>query len=165
MVEQQAKQLDWDLYVAVAIGGMIGACFRHLMSVVISTSRDGWPMPTFLTNMTGCLILGIVLVIARELFPDPEKNKLARRFRPFVVTGILGGYTTFSTYMVETHGLVDSGQPIMAVVYAVGSLVGGVLIILVTMAIGDRLTRKVPPPTAAEKAVSEAELLEEEEEA
>lgn len=121
------KSRDFDLYVAVAIGGVIGACARNAMELLIPTAHDGWPTATFIVNLSGAFILGVILIVAEVFFPDPKVPGAARKFRPFVVTGILGGYTTFSTYMVETHGLISHSETGLAIAYLLVSVVLGVL--------------------------------------
>ncbi|MEI6622775.1 MAG: fluoride efflux transporter CrcB [Actinomycetes bacterium] len=117
---------DADLYLAVAVGGAIGAFGRHGLDLLILSARDGWPTATFVVNISGAFVLGIVLIIARRAVPDPTASTIARRFRPLIITGVLGGYTTFSTFMVEAHGLVVSDRTPTALLYVFGSLVAGV---------------------------------------
>ncbi|MEI8084347.1 MAG: fluoride efflux transporter CrcB [Actinomycetes bacterium] len=123
--------VDADLYLAVAIGGAIGAFGRHGLDLMIPSARDGWPTATFVVNISGAFVLGIVLVIARRALPDPTSSTVARRFRPLLITGVLGGYTTFSTFMVEAHGLVATDRSPLALLYVFGSLVAGVVAVAI----------------------------------
>lgn len=165
MPDAATPKRDVDLFVAVAIGGVIGASARWGLSEVIATPRDQWPLPTFIINLTGAFILGLVIEFATAYAPDPGASTFARRLRPFVVTGILGGYTTFSTYMVEAHGLVLEGRSAMAGLYIFGSMIAGVLCVVIGMGLGKALFRgsRVPkgrPDTPAEEA--EIEVTEDE---
>lgn len=127
---------DIDLFIAVAIGGVIGASARHAMDLVFPTESDQWPLATFLINLTGAFILGLVIEAATAFAPDPGASKVARRLRPFLVTGVLGGYTTFSTYMVDAHGLFVANRDGLAALYIFGSLIAGVLLVLLGMSLG-----------------------------
>lgn len=143
---------DKDLYLLVAIGGVIGAFGRHALTLLFPPARDGWPMATFVTNLTGAFILGAVIVLARELAPDPDLSDFTRRLRPLLVTGILGGYTTFSTYIVEAHGLAATGHVAMSAIYILGSLVAGVICVALGMVLADLIARRIRPN------VSDAEI-------
>lgn len=160
-----APTRDLDLFVAVAIGGVIGASARYFLGEIVPTPRDQWPLATFIINLTGAFILGLVIEFATAYAPDPGVGGFARRLRPFLVTGVLGGYTTFSTYMVEAHGLVLEARPLMAGAYVFGSLLLGVLLVVLGMTVGKALFRgaRIPhgrPDTAEEEA--EIELTEDE---
>ncbi|MET7281350.1 CrcB family protein [Kribbella sp. NPDC005582] len=82
----------------VALGGIIGSLARYGLATAIPHAVGGFPWATFLTNVTGCLAIGILF--ARL---TPQSHPL---LRPFLGTGILGGFTTFSTYTVETEKLL-----------------------------------------------------------
>ncbi|GII57581.1 putative fluoride ion transporter CrcB 1 [Planotetraspora thailandica] len=89
----------------VAIGGAIGACARYGASLLWPTPPGAFPWTTLLVNLTGCVIIGAFMVVITELWAAH------RLMRPFFGTGILGGYTTFSTYAVDIQRLVDFGHP------------------------------------------------------
>ena len=90
----------------VGFGGFIGAALRYITSGVVSrfTTQSGFPYGTFVVNMLGCLLIGFLAGLAdsRDLFSNTE--------RAFVFTGILGAFTTFSTFSYETMGLLQNGQ-------------------------------------------------------
>lgn len=148
---------DVDLFVAVAIGGVIGAFARHAVDLVFPTATDQWPTATFIINLTGAFILGMVLEAAVAFAPDPAASTFARRLRPFLVTGVLGGYTTFSTYMVEAHGLMISGRSPLALLYVFASLLAGVVLVMLGMAAGRALFGREDETT--DEAAAEAEDL------
>ncbi len=124
---------DVDLFAVVIVGGVIGALARYAFDLAIPAASDGWATATFVVNMTGCALLGAVLIIARYLVPDPKASRTARLFRPFVITGLLGGYTTFSTYSVETYALTQAGKWGLGVTYAISSIVCGVFLVWIAM--------------------------------
>ncbi len=140
---------DADLFAAAAVGGALGATVRYAMESLIPTARDGWPTATFIVNLTGAFILGVVIVLVGRFAPDPATGQVSRRIRPFLVTGVLGGYTTFSTYMVEAHGLLDTNQPVMVGIYVFGSLLLGVLLVGMGMAAANRVLRSPEAPMGA----------------
>ncbi len=91
---------------------------------------DSFPWSTFAVNITGSLLLGLLLTLIIERWPP------SRYLRPFAAIGFLGAYTTFSTYMVETDLLVKNGKAGIAAVYVVGSLVAGLVAVYVGIVIG-----------------------------
>jgi CrcB protein len=105
----------------VAAGGALGALGRYGMSHVLPTVPGRFPLGTFLTNVVGGLAIGVLIVLLTELHtPHP----LAR---PFLVTGILGGFTTFSTYTVETEQLLERHAVGTALGYLFGTLASALL--------------------------------------
>lgn len=103
----------------VALGGAAGAVARVAVTVAVGVPAGGWPWSTLLANLTGALLLGLLLGGLRDA-------AAARPWvRPLVGTGVLGGYTTFSTLSVETFDLVVGGRAALAVAYAASSAAGG----------------------------------------
>ena len=98
---------------AIAVGGPIGTEARYGIGLVWPHSSSGWPWATLLINLSGCLLIGVLMVVITELV---EPHRLAR---PFLGVGILGGYTTFSTYTVDTISLADGARPDLAAAYLV----------------------------------------------
>lgn len=157
-----------DLYVCAAVGGAIGAGSRYGMELLIPPLRDGWPTATFVVNLTGCLLLGLSLVIAKELAPDPHANLLARRLRPFLITGVLGGYTTFSTFAFEAQALLAGTGHDLALLYATASVLLGVGCVALGLALGELFAerlRGLPWAIRSDIKVVEAHERETEEEA
>lgn len=100
-----------DVLGAIAAGGVLGAEARYGMGLALPHASGGWPWSTLLINLTGCLLIGILMVIITEL---TEPHRLVR---PFLGVGVLGGYTTFSTYSTEMIQLLDAGRPGPALIY------------------------------------------------
>lgn len=104
---------------AVAAGGMLGASARHGIATALPAGPDGFPWATFWTNVSGSLVLGALLAHLLTRFPP------SRYLRPFLASGVLGAYTTYSTFAVETDLLVRAGEAATAIGYATASLVAG----------------------------------------
>lgn len=109
----------------VGLGGFIGAIVRFKISglVLHHAANVKFPLGTFLVNVTGCLLIGIFGgVIERYHFPMPET-------RLFIMTGLLGGFTTFSAFGFETLFLIRRGDIATALAYVVLSLFAGIFAI------------------------------------
>jgi CrcB protein len=104
---------------AVAVGGALGAPARYEVAQLIHVANGGFPWATFWTNVSGSFALGFLLILVIEHFPP------SRYVRPFLATGFLGAFTTFSTFAVETDLLIKDGHAFVAVTYALGSLFVG----------------------------------------
>lgn len=122
-----------DVLAVTALGGMLGASARYGVAQWLPTRPGRFPWATFWTNVSGSFVLGLLLVLLLERFPP------TRLVRPFLATGILGAFTTMSTYEVETALLIKNGHPLTGVIYGVGSLVAG-LALAYTGILAGRLT-------------------------
>lgn len=109
----------WDVLAAVAAGGAAGSVARWALAEALPTRSGDFPWATFLANVSGALALGLLMVLVLEMWPP------SRYLRPFLATGFLGGFTTFSAYMLETRNLLDDGRAGLAVAYVVATLVVG----------------------------------------
>ncbi len=98
---------------------MAGASLRYALSRVVTPS-GAFPWATFVTNVSGCFVLGVVLAWTHH------RPSIDPRVRLFVATGIIGAYTTMSTYAVEACLLVRDRHTPTAVAYATASVVAGV---------------------------------------
>jgi len=105
--------------IAVALGATLGAPARYGLAQAIHVSGGSFPWATFVTNVSGSFVLGMFMVSILERFPP------TRYLRPFVATGFLGAYTTYSTFAVESDLLVKQGHAAIGVAYAVASLAAG----------------------------------------
>jgi CrcB protein len=110
-----------DILAVIALGGGLGSVARYLVSTAIPVRPGHFPWATFLINMGGCLALGALMVLVVELWPP------RRYVRPFAGIGVLGGFTTFSTFTVEIRGLAAHDAWALADAYALNSLAGGVV--------------------------------------
>lgn len=115
---------------AVALGGVLGALARYGLGVAWPTATGAFPWTTFVVNVSGCLLIGVLLV--RLL----EAGAVHPLWRPFLGTGVLGGYTTFSTYAVDARALVADGHAATAVVYVLGTLVAAMAAVQLGVVVG-----------------------------
>jgi len=106
-------------WLAIAAGGTLGAAARLGVAALLPVATGAFPWATLWVNCAGSLVLGFVLVLLVVRFPP------TRFVRPFIATGFLGAFTTYSTFAVETDLLVVRGRPLLATVYVVGTLVAG----------------------------------------
>ena len=114
---------------AVSIGGAIGACLRFFLSQII-VYEAGFPLATFTANCIGCFVLSYLL--SGKLFNDSPNIKLA------LTTGLLGSFTTFSTFSSETISLISNQLYGTAVIYVLLPAVGGLLLSFVGYRLGRR---------------------------
>jgi CrcB protein len=109
----------WDVLLVIAAGGALGSLARFGMGELVPWSGDGFPWATFIENVSGGLALGVLIVFLLDVWPPH------RYLRPFLGVGLLGGYTTFSAYMLESRDLLAGGETATAFAYLAGSLVAG----------------------------------------
>jgi len=122
-------------YVVVAVGGALGALARYGVQLGLPHSPGAWPWATVAVNLTGCLLIGLLLAVLLARAPDHPW------LRPFLATGVLGGYTTFSTFSVDAVQLVEAGRWPLAVVYLLVSVVGGLAAVVLGLGVGRRVAR------------------------
>ncbi|MFE3443542.1 fluoride efflux transporter CrcB [Nocardia sp. NPDC059180] len=99
----EARIADPLVLLVVALGGGLGALLRYGFSVWLPTRPDAFPMATFAVNVIGCAAMGVLMVLITEVWVAH------RLLRPFFGVGVLGGFTTFSTYSAEIRTLLQSG--------------------------------------------------------
>ncbi|MFJ9849805.1 fluoride efflux transporter CrcB [Streptomyces sp. NPDC101150] len=109
-------QGQWPVIGAVAAGGAIGAVARYGASLLWPTAPGTFPWTTLTVNVIGCALMGVLMVLITELW-SPH-----RLVRPFLGTGILGGFTTFSTYAVDIARLVDARRAALGLAYLAATL-------------------------------------------
>ncbi|WP_394155389.1 fluoride efflux transporter CrcB [Loktanella salsilacus] len=116
----------------VALGGAIGATLRWLTGLLtLRIMGQGFPWGTLTVNVLGSLLMGVVVVALAE--------KGGLRAAPFLMTGVLGGFTTFSAFSLDAVALMERGQFNLAVAYIGGSVIIG----LAALVFGMTLTRMV----------------------
>jgi len=106
----------------IAIGGALGSVARYLLSVfVLRATGSLFPMGTFVVNLVGCVAFGVIAGAAEQRLPLPPQLRL------FLLVGVLGGFTTFSSYAFESFALLRDGQWIGATVNIVGQVLAGLV--------------------------------------
>ena len=117
----------------VALGGAIGASGRYLTGVAaIRFMGPGFPWGTLAVNVLGSFIMGLVVVTLGHLS--------ANRFAPLLMTGVLGGFTTFSAFSLDTLTLWERGQQALAVTYVAASVTLSLLAIVAGLWIARSIT-------------------------
>ena len=107
--------------VGVALGGALGASSRYALDHLIEQrSFSIFPWATFTINVTGCLLIG---VISASLV---DRHHLPAWIRVGLVMGVIGGYTTFSTFAQESLTLIDAHDAAVALAYTIGSVLIGI---------------------------------------
>src|ERR1700730_18999462 len=105
-------------YVLVFVGGGLGASLRHFVNVVCAkTFGTAFPYGTFIINISGSIVMGL---IAGYL---AFRGEASQAWRLFLMTGILGGYTTFSAFSLDTALLYERGALGLAAAYVLGSVI------------------------------------------
>lgn len=110
------------ILLAVGVGGGLGALVRYFAAGAIqSAAWPGYPWGIFVVNITGGFVMGLIVELSAL------KISLTPEMRAFLTTGVLGGYTTFSTFSLDSVLLIERGQYGTAAVYVVGSTVLSIL--------------------------------------
>lgn len=108
----------------VALGGAVGTSARAGLEAAFAPQGGTWPWTTFTINLVGSFLLGVLLERLVRAGPD---DGWRRRVRVLVGTGMVGGFTTYSTFALEVDRLVGAGHAALAVAYALVSVVLGVV--------------------------------------
>jgi fluoride exporter len=116
----------------VSVGGALGSAARYLLSMfILRVSGTSFPLGTFAVNLLGCVVFGVIAGAAEHRVP------LAPASRAFLLVGVLGGFTTFSSYAFESFALIRDGQLFAASLNIAGQVVTG----LAGLAIGFAVAR------------------------
>jgi CrcB protein len=116
------------LYLLVFIGAGLGGIMRYFCSTaMLRAFGPSFPFGTFTVNMIGCLLIGLIAHLAET------RSYLSQEMRTFLVVGILGGYTTFSSFGYETVTLLRDGHLTLALLNAGGQLVLGLVCVWLGM--------------------------------
>lgn len=99
----------------VALGGAIGATLRYISVTMVARLVAGFPLGTMLVNVVGSFVMGVLAIWVLE--------KTDARYAPLLMTGILGGFTTFSAYSLDAIKLIEQGKLGGAAFYIVGTVI------------------------------------------
>jgi fluoride exporter len=123
-------------YVTILAGGGLGALVRYVAGVAIMERYGGrFPLGTFVINVTGCFAIGVLMPLLTERV---GVNPL---WRLLLVTGFLGGYTTFSSFGWETVQAVRGGDRLLGLMNAAGSLILGYIAVWLGVLVADFIRR------------------------
>jgi len=113
--------MKWAVVVAVAAGGAVGSVTRYFVAQIQYPTWTGFPYGIFVVNVSGGFIMGLLTeLMALKFNVTPET-------RAFLTTGVMGGYTTFSTFSLESALLIQRGALVTATGYVVGSALLSIL--------------------------------------
>lgn len=125
--------LNWRWLVLILCGGAAGTSVRWWLESLFAPPAESWPWVTFWINVSGSLLLGVLLGSLATIGPDAGWRRGARLG---LGTGVMGGYTTYSTFAVETLALVQAGTWWLAACYAGASVLTGFLAALAGLWLG-----------------------------
>lgn len=125
------------VYFFVGIGGIVGSMLRYILSILaVDIWGKGFPLGTLLINLSGAFILG--WLTSRVVVP----KKLPPYLLTALSTGVIGSYTTFSTFCMETVNLIESADYIKGFFYIIISLIGGLFFVRMGMNLGEQQLKK-----------------------
>jgi fluoride exporter len=135
---RELTDYGWRVLAVIALGGVIGAELRYGTGLLFPPGRRSFPWATLLVNVVGGFGIGALMaVLGRARRPHPL-------IRPLLGVGVLGGFTTFSTYSTDTYRLIDAGRPALALGYAALTLVAALAATLAGHAVVSALPRRRP---------------------
>ena len=115
------RRVRWRVHApvlaAIAAGGVAGSLARYGLALAWPAPAGGVPWATLVTNVAGCLLIGVLMVLITEVWAAH------RLVRPFLGVGLLGGFTTFSAYAEQSRALLAAGRDAAGLGYAAGTLV------------------------------------------
>lgn len=115
-VRRRGAERPWDVTAAVTGGGILGAEARYGLSIAVPHAADQFPWSTVYVNVIGCFCLGLLMAVLGML-ASPH-----RLVRPFIGIGVIGGFTTFSTFAVDAERLLHQQRPGTALLYVLCTL-------------------------------------------
>jgi CrcB protein len=119
--------------VAIFIGGGLGTVARFLLDTTFVESSHQFPVVTLLINLSGSFAIGLLVPVADRLTPR------FALFRPFLIVGFLGGWTTYSALAVSSITLLQDGRVATFVLYLLATLVGGTALVVLGNLAGRRM--------------------------
>jgi CrcB protein len=134
----RSRSVPWAVLGVISAGGALGALARYGLASAWPHRPDQFPWATFVTNVSGCLLIGVLMVLITEVW------SAHRLLRPFLGIGVLGGFTTFSTYTVDIQQLVAAGAARTALVYLAGTLAVALTAVYAGITLTRLITRTHP---------------------
>lgn len=139
----ELPRAPWATLGAISAGGVLGALARHGLSTAFPSGPGEFPWGIFWVNVSGCLLIGVLMVLITEVRPAHPL------VRPFLGVGVLGGFTTFSTYAVDVQRAVEHGAPRVGLAYLALTLAAALAAVLAGVRLTRALTRRRAPEDAA----------------
>ncbi len=116
----------------------MGSSGRYAVGLAVPHASGGFPWATFAVNVSGSLAMGVLVVwVLSMVRPHPW-------WRPFLGVGLLGGWTTFSSFALDAHGLLATGHAVIALTYVVATLVLGLAAVGAGVTLGERTFGRRP---------------------
>ena len=121
----------------IALGGAAGSVLRYLLGGRVQHfAPHGFPVGTFAVNVLGCLFIGVLARVFLNM-------QTAGQWRALLMVGFCGGFTTFSTFSIETVGLIEGGEYTRALTYIAGSVLLCIMATFVGLAVGGTIAGAV----------------------
>ncbi|TDD87704.1 fluoride efflux transporter FluC [Actinomadura rubrisoli] len=127
----ELRRAPWAVLAAVSAGGVLGALARYGLISAFPYAPGEFPWAVFWINVSGCLLIGALMVLVTEV------RRAHRLVRPFLGTGVLGGFTTFSTYVVDIQKALEDGSARVGLAYLAATITAA----LAAVFTGARLAR------------------------
>ncbi len=124
---------------AISVGGVTGALARHGVQVLLPHRPAAFGWATFAVNVVGCLLIGVLMVLVTQVWTGRPL------LRPFLGVGVLGGFTTFSTYVVDAQQAMHAGAVPIAVAYLAGTVASALVAVWAGTALAARVVARTPP--------------------
>ena len=106
-------------YVLLAgLGGGLGSMLRYVTGIILKS--NGFPLATFIINITGSLLIGMILALSMK------DHTFSNNWKVFLATGCCGGFTTFSAFSAENLQLMQDGKTFLSIVYITISIIAGI---------------------------------------
>lgn len=115
-------------FLQVALGGAVGASARYGVNLMAARMVPGLPLGTFAVNVVGCLAMGFLAAFLAM--------RGGQHLAPFLLTGVLGGFTTFSAFALDTMTLWERGAQGTAAAYVAASLIVSIMAVIAGLALG-----------------------------
>lgn len=131
---------------AIGAGGFVGTLSRYELELAWPTAAGHFPAATFTINTSGAFLLGLFVAVA------VERRRPTAYLRPFAATGLLGGWTTYSTLAVDADTLCKAGDPLTACAYLAVTVAAGLAAVALGIALGRARTATRGPGVPAEAA-------------
>lgn len=120
------------VFLLVGVAGAIGALLRYSLSFIVPFAGSMFPLATVTANLVGSFLLGLLAAFFSG------KRQLSEKTEAFLYTGLIGSFTTFSTFSVETISLIHEHAYFTAIAYVIVSAVGGLFLAMLGFSIGRR---------------------------